>query len=881
MQVERTSVAFAAIVLCTALPAAAQTVTIEAESMALSSYVAETGGRIRVTATTAVGTATKSFPGTSGTYNVLVSVVAEPDGQSTLEVYKGATLLRKYTYPKSDSLASFTIGNVAINQGDSIKLIGRPNAGSLARVDKLTFTKVASTTPTPTPTPTPTATPTPTPTPTTTPTSTPTPTPTPTTTASAVTIQAESMALSTYTVEGGNRIKLPTAASTGTATAAFPGATGTYNITGYVAAEPDGQPTLQVYKGATLLRTYTYPLTDAVATFSITGVNIMNKDVIKLIGKGAGGALARVDKLAFTPVAGTTTGGTTTGGTTTGGTTTGGTTTGGTTTGGTTTGGTAGGLTLPSTNTKSIATFESLGLYWTPPSSPGAAGCTLQYRKAGDSAWKNALPMWYDSRNNECRGSIVYLAPDTDYQVQFGLPGKQPVAQLAARTWSETFPIAKTVTVPGGSGTLAITEGGTASGYVLYTAAAGSTLDVANGKVNNVTISAPYVILRGFTLKGAQKDAILLQQGAHDVVIEDNDISGWGTYSGTTTADGQKVGTNYESGIRAQELTGLVRIVIQRNKIHDPRYGANSWTYGHPLGPQAIGFYESPGGNHVFRFNEIYSTAGHYFNDGIGGGWNFSTVGFPHADTDIYGNIIKNTWDDAIESEGGNRNVRIWGNYFDNTMTGVATTVTATGPVYIFRNVHNRSRRLSTVSTDQDSGSTFSKSGDSGGFGGGRRYVFHNTLLQATASGMTWPLGPHTGITGPGVPMTNTMSRNNILQIKKTNWAAIDPSGGGADDMDYDLYNGNVSVSGAEVNGHVGTPIYAAGHGWTSESGGLYQQATNSPGYDRGVRLPNFNDNFTGSGPDVGAAETGRPAMRFGIKGATPATSSSDGAADR
>ena len=44
MQVERTSVAFAAIVLCTALPAAAQTVTIEAESMALSSYVAETGG---------------------------------------------------------------------------------------------------------------------------------------------------------------------------------------------------------------------------------------------------------------------------------------------------------------------------------------------------------------------------------------------------------------------------------------------------------------------------------------------------------------------------------------------------------------------------------------------------------------------------------------------------------------------------------------------------------------------------------------------------------------------------------------------------------------------------------------------------------------------
>jgi hypothetical protein len=333
--------------------------------------------------------------------------------------------------------------------------------------------------------------------------------------------------------------------------------------------------------------------------------------------------------------------------------------------------------------------------------------------------------------------------------------------------------------------------------------------------------------------------------------------------------------------VRAQKLTGFTRIIVQRNKIHHPRYGASSWTFGHPLGPQGIGFQESPGGNHVFRFNEIYSSAGHYFNDGMGEGENFSTVGFPHADTDIYGNIIMNCWDDGIESEGGNRNVRIWGNYMDNTMTGVATTATVTGPVYIFRNIHNRSRKLSTVSTDQDSGSTFSKSGTSNGIGNGRRYVFHNTLLQATASGMTWPLGPHQGITGPGVPMTNTVSRNNILHVKKSNWYAIDAEGGSGDDMDYDLYNGSVNVSGAEVHGHVGTPIYASGHGWTSESGGLYQQATNSPGYDRGVRLPNFNDNFTGGAPDIGAAETGRPAMRFGIKAAAPATSSADGAADR
>ena len=53
----------------------------------------------------------------------------------------------------------------------------------------------------------------------------------------------------------------------------------------------------------------------------------------------------------------------------------------------------------------------------------------------------------------------------------------------------------------------------------------------------------------------------------------------------------------------------------------------------------------------------------------MGEGENFSSVGFPHADTDIYGNIIMNCWDDGIESEGGNRNVRIWGNYMPRPVT--------------------------------------------------------------------------------------------------------------------------------------------------------------------------------------------------------------------
>ena len=36
-----------------------------------------------------------------------------------------------------------------------------------------------------------------------------------------------------------------------------------------------------------------------------------------------------------------------------------------------------------------VATFESLGVYWSPPSDPGAAGCPIQFRKAGETQWRD------------------------------------------------------------------------------------------------------------------------------------------------------------------------------------------------------------------------------------------------------------------------------------------------------------------------------------------------------------------------------------------------------------------------------------------------------------------------------------------------------------
>ena len=492
-----------------------------------------------------------------------------------------------------------------------------------------------------------------------------------------------------------------------------------------------------------------------------------------------------------------------------------------------------------------VATFESLGIYWTPPANPGPGGCPVQFRGQGEPAWRDGLPLWFDARNGECRGSLVQLEPGTQYEIRVG--GND----VRAKTWSERFPIARTVKVAA-TNALTITQGGSADGYVVYDGG-GATIDGRDAEQYNVSVAAPYVILRGFTLKGARQDAIRLLPGAHDVVIEDNDISGWGRFR-YTNSKGWKIGMDMDAGVRAvcDKSWRLERTIVQRNRIHDPRYGANSWSWGHPAGPQAI-TYSHCGGNHVIRWNEIYSSdEQHYFNDAIGGEDNFSDIGFPNADSDIYGNKISHAWDDGIESEGGNRNVRIWGNYLDLTGTGVASTVTHFGPLYVFRNVYARSRKKSERPLDADDRGPFAKAGATNEWGGGRRYVFHNTLLQPDGN-----RGAGQGISGnSGQPLTNTVTRNNIWYIWKPHWDAVAEVGGSGNDFDYDLYNGKLSAPrDAEKHGIAGTPSYAR----------EFALAPKSAGIDAGARIANFNDGYVGAAPDIGAQETGAPLLRFGL----------------
>jgi hypothetical protein len=210
--------------------------------------------------------------------------------------------------------------------------------------------------------------------------------------------------------------------------------------------------------------------------------------------------------------------------------------------------------------------------------------------------------------------------------------------------------------------------------------------------------------------------------------------------------------------------------------------------------------------------------------------------------------------------------VRIWGNYIDKTAIGIATTVTATGPVYIFRNVYNRSRFFEKKALDADERQPFFKSGSDAGLGNGRRYVFHNTMLQANDGTTLYGQGAGAGMGGTGSAqlINNTVSKNNIHHLWKPNSAFYQVGTG--NDISHEMYNGSPGTT--IINGIQATPAYAAGNGWTSEADGQYQLAAGTPGFDAGTRIANFNDAHLGANPDVGAHEAGSAAMKFGLAAA-------------
>src|SRR5689334_6491668 len=149
-----------------------------------------------------------------------------------------------------------------------------------------------------------------------------------------------------------------------------------------------------------------------------------------------------------------------------------------------------------------VPTFESLGLYYTSPEVK--TPCTVTFRAAGATDWRQGYPLVYDAREHQYRGSLVLLQPDTPYEIRLEAGGDR--VEFTARTLSEKFPVGKTTYLDGPTDKpVVIREGGSETAWHLVTPSAGKrfTSDVFNLSDSNIVVEADYVILRGLELKNA------------------------------------------------------------------------------------------------------------------------------------------------------------------------------------------------------------------------------------------------------------------------------------------------------------------------------------------------------------------------------------------
>ena len=323
-------------------------------------------------------------------------------------------------------------------------------------------------------------------------------------------------------------------------------------------------------------------------------------------------------------------------------------------------------------------------------------GLAIEYRRAGGTgAWSRAPRFPYFADVGEYRGSILDLEEDTPYDVRLVSAGGAAWATGSFRTWRTDVPVAKTVVLDPKTAEfpIRIAEKGSPDGWVRYTLPEGTALTNDSASASTFAVSgAECVLFDDMRLVGGARYVFELADST-GVRIRNCDISGWGRTGSPRydVAEGgkryvkptDKSAINYDCAIRIG--AGMKETVVERCWVHDPRGRANSWYYSHPAGPEAVMMY-SPDHSTVIRYNDFCGGNEHRYNDVVEGYNNFAPTGGFNRDADIYGNYMGFSNDDAIELDGGMRNVRCFDNRFERNYCGVSIQGCMVSPVYVYRN---------------------------------------------------------------------------------------------------------------------------------------------------------------------------------------------------
>lgn len=529
---------------------------------------------------------------------------------------------------------------------------------------------------------------------------------------------------------------------------------------------------------------------------------------------------------------------------------------------------------------RSDSTIHSIGIEWDiTGDADHDATCKVQYRVKGARAWKQALPLfrvdfygWYadtkaDRAYNMFAGSVLFLQPDTTYEVKLDL--SDPDGGASSQTLTlKTRPIpslpkgGRTRHVVPGSGGGDGSAGNPFKGLSAAQAAAkaGDIFLLHKGNYGNFTfdksgesnryivweaagdgevvfdfleVAASHIWLEGLTLRRSTNPNGLRARGAAtDVVVSRSHFTGF-----------------HYSIFLNRECRNWY---IADNVI----VGDNDPTSGNISG-EGVELNHSDG--HVVCYNSISRTA-----DG---------VSYCNRNCDIYGNDIFDVSDDGLEPDYGYANNRMWGNRITNAHNAALSFQPMyCGPWYFIRNqcigrgqifkFRVQDRFLLAHNTFVRWGSADSR--------------MHHILTSLSRNNLYISAGGRQPI---WVASKSADPRHTMPDKFETNWMT---------DVDYDGFDWGDAPEAfrweSKRFADVASFAQAVGierHGVRVRKEEIFERwdipsafarvepqtlslKRGSNAIDAGAVLPNVNEDFTGGAPDLGAHEFGKPLPHYG-----------------
>lgn len=290
----------------------------------------------------------------------------------------------------------------------------------------------------------------------------------------------------------------------------------------------------------------------------------------------------------------------------------------------------------------------------------------------------------------------------------------------------------------------------------------------------------------------------------------------------------------------------------------------------------AVKFY---GSGHVVAHNRIEN-----FHDGIDHATYGDPDGWPDApvmpvSSDIVGNDISNVDDNCIEADGAAQNFRVIGNRcFNMAHRALSTQPALGGPIYFIRNIVYHAPEGGALKLTANGAGTLMYNNtlltEAHQMGPASNLHFRNNLILGQGA---WPevfsvetftpwstsdyngFGPATGpMAFAWAQPAGTVDYDTRGERPVQSFADL-PSFSQATghDMHSTMVDWSVFVNAAPPDPGDPTRIYRAGEFDFSLVAG-------SAAIDTGVVLPGITDGFTGSAPDLGALESGKPAPVYG-----------------